>query len=61
MGDNTSLLELPKNKTNELGHPSPLFWYMTEALGINYYHQLCKTHGREDCFEGDYIVDAIVF
>lgn len=53
-----SLLELHKNKTNELDHPSPLFWYMAEGLGINYYHQLCKTSGREDYFDGDYIVDA---
>ncbi len=58
MGSGTSLLELHKNKTNELDHPSPLFWYMAEALGIKYYHQLCDTHGREDYFEGDYIIDA---
>ena len=58
MRKGTSLLELHKDKTNELDHPSPLFWYMAEALGINYYHQLCETHGREDYFEGDYIIDA---
>ena len=58
MAKDTSLLELHKNKTNELDHPSPLFWYMAEALGINYYHQLCDTHGPEDYFEGDYLIDA---
>lgn len=58
MDSGTSLLELHKNKTNELDHPSPLFWYMAEALDIKYYHQLCDTHGREDYFEGDYIIDA---
>jgi capsular polysaccharide biosynthesis protein len=58
MGKDTSVLELHKNKTNELDHPSPLFWYMAGALGINYYHQLCETYGREDYFEGDYIVDV---
>ncbi|WP_316745246.1 glycosyltransferase family 61 protein [Pedobacter antarcticus] len=58
MGSGTSLLELHKNKTNDLDHSSPLFWYMAEALGIKYYHQLCDTHGREDYFEGDYIIDA---
>lgn len=58
MRKGASLLELHKNKTNELDHPSPLFWYMAGALGINYYHQLCETHGREDYFEGDYIIDA---
>ena len=34
MNKNTSVLELHKNKTNELTHPSFLFWYMAEALGI---------------------------
>lgn len=58
MGPGTSLLELHKDKTNELDHPSPLFWYMAEALGIKYYHQLCDTPGREDYFEGDYLIDA---
>jgi hypothetical protein len=61
MAENTSLLELHKNKSNELDHPSPLFWYMAEALGINYYHQLCHTHGKEDYFDGDYIVDPALF
>ncbi len=58
MRENTSLLELHKNKTNELDHPSPLFWYMAEALQINYYHQLCETYGKEDYFDGDYLIDA---
>lgn len=61
MGEKTSLLELHKNQTNEFDHPSPLFWYMAEALGINYYHQSCETHGKEDYFEGDYIVNAELF
>ncbi|HZY36651.1 MAG TPA: glycosyltransferase family 61 protein [Mucilaginibacter sp.] len=56
--EGASLLELHKDKTNELDHPSPLFWYMAEGLGIHYYHQLCETYGREDYFDGDYIVDA---
>ena len=58
MQKKTAILELHKNKTNELNHPSPLFWYMADALGINYYHQLCATDGREDYFDGDYIIDA---
>ncbi|MBS1946823.1 MAG: glycosyltransferase family 61 protein [Bacteroidetes bacterium] len=57
MNKGTSVLELHKNQTNELTHPSFLFWYMAGALGINYYHQSCKTYGKEDYFEGDYIVD----
>jgi capsular polysaccharide biosynthesis protein len=61
MGKNTSILELHKNKTHEFDHPSPLFWYMAEALGINYYHQLCETVGKEDYFDGDYFVDAALF
>jgi len=55
--DGASLLELHKNQTNELDHPSPLFWYMAHSLKINYYHQSCQTHGREDYFDGDYLVD----
>jgi capsular polysaccharide biosynthesis protein len=61
MGKGTSLLELHKDKTNEMDHPSPLFWYMAHALGINYYHQLCETHGGEDYFDGDYLVDSDLF
>jgi hypothetical protein len=61
MEKGTSLLELHKNKTNELDHPGFLFWYMAEALEINYYHQVCETYGKEDYFEGDYIVDADLF
>ncbi|MBS1528462.1 MAG: glycosyltransferase family 61 protein, partial [Bacteroidetes bacterium] len=55
---NSSVLELHKNKTNELDHPSPLFWYMADALGVNYFHQSCETAGREDYFEGDYLIDT---
>ncbi len=58
MQKGASVLELHKNKINDFDHPSPLFWYMAEALEINYYHQSCKTSGKEDYFEGDYIVDA---
>ena len=61
MQKGTALLELHKDKTHELNRPGFLFWYMAHALGINYYHQLCNTHGKEDYFEGDYIVDAVLF
>lgn len=61
MNKKTSILELHKNKTNELDRPGFLFWYMAEALEINYYHQLCETQGKEDYFEGDYLVDADLF
>jgi capsular polysaccharide biosynthesis protein len=57
----SAVLELHKNRTNELDHPSPLFWYMAAALGIHYYHQSCVTVGREDYFEGDYRVDPELF
>jgi len=61
MDRESSVLELHKNKTNELSHPSFLFWYMAQALQINYYHQSCETHGKEDYFDGDYIVDPKLF
>jgi capsular polysaccharide biosynthesis protein len=58
MSRGSSLLELHKDKTNELNHPSPLFWYMSHGLDIKYYQQLCDTYGKEDYFTGDYLVDA---
>jgi hypothetical protein len=61
MNKYSSVLELHKNKTNELNHPSPLFWYMAAALEISYFHQLCETYGKEDYFTGDYIVDVRLF
>ncbi|RWY48329.1 glycosyltransferase family 61 protein [Mucilaginibacter gilvus] len=60
MPENSSVLELHKNKTNELDHPSPLFWYMSNGLKINYFHQLCETDGPEDYFEGNYLVDTVL-
>jgi len=57
MDSGTSVLELHKSKTNELEHPSFLFWYMAAALGIDYYHQICDTHGIDDYFTGDYWID----
>jgi len=61
MPEKSSVLELHKTKTNELTHPSFLFWYMATPLGIKYYHQVCETSGKEDYFEGDYIIDPAVF
>jgi capsular polysaccharide biosynthesis protein len=55
-----SLLEYHKDNTNELDHPSPLFWYMAEALEINYYHQSCLTRS-DDYYTGDYLVDPEEF
>lgn len=60
MRKGTSLLELHKNETNDLNHPSPLFWFLAEALDINYYHQSCETVGRKDYFEGEYSVDIVL-
>jgi Glycosyltransferase 61 len=61
MEKNTSVFELHKNKTNELDYPSPLFWYMANALKINYYHQVCTTAGKEDYYQGDYVVEPKLF
>jgi len=61
MRQGATVLELHKSKINDFDHPSPLFWYMAHALQINYYHQVCQTHGKEDYFEGDYIVDTVLF
>jgi len=61
MQKGTSLLELHKSKINDFDHPSPIFWYMAHALQVNYYHQVCEAYGKEDYFEGDYIVDPELF
>jgi capsular polysaccharide biosynthesis protein len=61
MQKGASVLELHKSKINDFDHPSPLFWYMAHALQINYYHQVCETYGKEDYFEGDYMVDVGLF
>jgi capsular polysaccharide biosynthesis protein len=61
MPPGSAILELHKDRTNELDHPSFLFWYMADALCVHYYHQSCQTVGREDYFEGDYAVDTILF
>jgi capsular polysaccharide biosynthesis protein len=58
MQKGASILELHKRKTHDFDHPGPIFWYMAHALGVNYYHQICEDHEKEDYFEGDYIVDA---
>jgi capsular polysaccharide biosynthesis protein len=57
MDKGASVLELHKARTNDLNHPSAAFWYLAHAAGVNYYHQICDTHGREDYFEGDYVID----
>jgi capsular polysaccharide biosynthesis protein len=61
MDKNASVLEIHKNKTNELNHPSFLFWYMAESLEVNYYHQSCETSGKVDYFDGDYIIEPKLF
>ena len=61
MKKGASILELHKSKINDFDHPSPIFWYMADALKINYYHQVCDTFGEEDYFVGNYIVDAELF
>lgn len=58
MQKGASVLELHKSKTHDFDHPGPIFWYMAHALQINYYHQVCQDHEKEDYFEGDYIVDV---
>jgi len=61
MPGGSSVLELHKDKTNELNHPSPLFWYLANGLKINYFHQLCETPGKEDYFDSDYWIDPALF
>lgn len=57
MGEGSKILELTKANTNELDHPSFVFWYQAEALGFHYYHQICDEYRDCDYFFGDFMVD----
>jgi capsular polysaccharide biosynthesis protein len=59
MEDNSYVLELHKKKTNNVDWHSSAFWYLSDALGFNYYHQICDpTDVNDDYFKADFIVDA---
>jgi capsular polysaccharide biosynthesis protein len=61
MQDDSRIFELRKRVTNERDWFSPVFWYFAEALGFNYYQQMCEpTNVDDDYFNANYIADPIL-
>jgi capsular polysaccharide biosynthesis protein len=62
MKGGSSILELHKSQTNDKDWHSKAFWYMAEALGFNYYQQICEpTDINDDYFNANFIVDEQIF
>lgn len=58
MAPGTTIFEFHKRKTNPTRHLNLLFWYMADALGHKYYHQICEPiDNNELFFTADIIVD----
>lgn len=58
MRPGTTVFEFHKRKTNPIRHQNVLFWRMADAMGHNYYHQICEpTDHNEMFFTADISVD----
>ena len=58
MREGASVLEFHKKQTNNKDWHSKAFWYMAEALGYNYYQQICEpTDVNADYFNANFLVD----
>ncbi len=58
MPPGSTVLEFHKRKTNPIRHQNLLFWYMADALGHKYYHQICEPIDiNELFFKADIVVD----
>ena len=59
MPNNSSVLEFHKARTNDQDWHSRAFWYLADALGHKYYHQLCMpTDSSSTYFTADLLVDT---
>jgi hypothetical protein len=59
MKEGSSVLELHKRRTNSYDWHSLAFWYMSNALGFKYHHQLCEPEDpRSTFFDANFIVDV---
>lgn len=62
MKEGASIFEFHKRCTNGKDWHSKAFWYMAEALGYNYYQQICEpTEIAADYFNANIIVDSMIF
>jgi len=58
MPDNSYILEFHKTKTNDQDWHSHAFWYLSDALGHTYYHQLCApTDNADTYYTANFIVE----
>jgi len=58
MKEGSGILEFHKKQTNDKDWHSKAFWYQAEALGFNYYQQMCEpTDLNDDYFNANFIVD----
>lgn len=58
MKEGSSVLELHKKRTNDHDWHSFAFWYMSNALGFRYYHQVCEPDDPHSTFfAANFVVD----
>lgn len=54
----SGVLEFHKRRTNSMRHHNLIFWYMADALGHKYYHQICEPENPDEHFHtADFTVD----
>jgi len=59
MKEGAGILEFHKKQTNDKDWHSKAFWYQAEALGFNYYQQVCEpTNVADGYFDANFVVDA---
>ncbi|MBB6112886.1 Protein of unknown function [Mucilaginibacter lappiensis] len=61
MPEGSSILEFHKQQTTSYDWHSQIFWYMADALGHRYFHQICPPEDpAADIFVGNLIVDTVL-
>lgn len=59
MRPGSSVFEMHKRITNQTDWHSFAFWYLADALGLRYFHQVCEPKNPQSTiFDADYIVDV---
>jgi len=57
MTPGATIFEFHKRKINPTRHENLLFWYMADAMGHKYYHQICEPINEDELF---YTADVTV-